>query len=83
MLMRGMPFLSVLFCILILITAIKVWKRKVLSWGWLGLLMIFLPQAQGMFRPNSTHYVILGLVSTFAGILIYTFDISRKAKGSV
>jgi len=76
---RSVPALAAMVCVLTLIIVMKVWKQKVLSWGWLGFLMIFMPQAQGMFRPNSALYVMFGLVSTFAGILIYTFDITRKA----
>ena len=78
MLVRVVPILAVFVCVLILVILIKTWKQKVLSWGWLGLLMIFLPQAQGMFRPNQIIYVIFGLVSTFAGILIFTYDITRE-----
>ncbi len=79
MFLRGVPALAAMACILILIIVMRVWKQKVLSWGWLGLLMIFLPQAQGMFRPNSALYVMLGLVSTVAGILIYTIDMAGDA----
>ena len=78
MLMRSLPVLAAMVSVLLLMISIKIWKGRVLSWGWLGILMIFLPQAQGLFRPNGTFYVILGLVSTFAGILLYTSDIARR-----
>jgi hypothetical protein len=80
MLMRSLPVLVAMASVMILMILVKARKRKVLSWGWLGILMIFLPQAQGMFQPNGTLYVMFGLVSTFVGILLYTHDITRKSK---
>jgi hypothetical protein len=80
MLMRSLPVLAAMASVMILMILIRARRRKVLSWGWLGLLMIFLPQAQGMFQPNGTIFVIFGLVSTFAGMLLYTLDITRRSK---
>ncbi len=78
--MRIMPYIATLICLLVLVFVMKLWKGKTLSWGWVGLLMIFLPQAQGLYRPNGTAYIVFGLVSTFIGILIFTFDLTRRGK---
>jgi hypothetical protein len=83
MLMRIMPYIATLVCMVALVIVMKLWKGKVLSWGWVGLLMIFLPQAQGLYRPNGTPYILFGLVSTFVGILIFTFDMTRRRKEKV
>jgi len=75
------PYIATLICVAALIVVMKLWKGKTIGWGWLGLLMVFLPQAQGLGSPNGTVYVLFGLVSTFAGILIFTFDITRTGRG--
>jgi len=78
--MRILPYIVTFICVAVLVIVMRLWKGKTLSWGWLGLLMIFLPQAQGLAAPNGTTYVVFGLVSAFVGILIFTFDMSRKKK---
>lgn len=80
MMMRIMPYIATLICLLVLVFVLKLWKGKNLTWGWVGLLMIFLPQAQGLYRPNGTAYIVFGLVSTFIGVLIFTFDLTRRGK---
>jgi phosphotransferase system glucose/maltose/N-acetylglucosamine-specific IIC component len=80
MLMRIMPYIVTLICVAVLVIVMRLWKGKTLSWGWLGLLMVFLPQAQGLATPNGKTYVAFGLVSAFVGILIFTFDMSRRKK---
>lgn len=74
---RIMPYIATAVCLVVLVIVMKLWKEKTLSWGWVGLLLVFLPQAQGLFRPNGPAYVVFGLVSTFIGILIFTFDMTR------
>lgn len=74
------PYVATLICVAALIFVMKLWKGKTISWGWVGLLMVFLPQAQGLGKPNGTAYILFGLVSTFVGILIFTFDITRSKK---
>ena len=78
---RVAPYIATLICVAALILVLKLWKNKTIGWGWLGLLMVFLPQAQGLFRPSGTAYVVFGLVSTFIGVLIFTFDITRTGTG--
>lgn len=80
---RLAPYIATLICVAALIIVLKLWKQKAISWGWLGLIMIFLPQAQGLYRPNGTAYILFGLVSTFIGVLIFTFDLTRRAKPAV
>jgi hypothetical protein len=80
MLMRIMPYIATLVCVVALIIVMKLWKGKTITWGWLGLLMVFLPQAQGLARANGTHYILFGLVSTFVGILVFTFDMTQRRK---
>ena len=77
---RLAPYIATLICVAALIIVLKLWKQKAISWGWLGLIMIFLPQAQGLYRPNGTPYILFGLVSTFIGVLIFTFDLMRRVK---
>ena len=78
MLARIMPYIATFICVAVLVVVIKLWKGKSLSWGWVGLLLVFLPQAQGLFRPNGPVYIVFGLVSTFIGILLFTFDMTRR-----
>ena len=72
------PYIATLICVAALIFVMKLWKGRTISWGWLGLIMVFLPQAQGLAEPNGTAYILFGLVSTFIGLLIFTFDITRS-----
>jgi hypothetical protein len=76
----ALPYVATLVCVSVLILVMRLWKGKTLSWGWLGLLMVFLPQAQGLIRPNGAVYVLFGMVSTFIGILIFAFDLTRRGK---
>ena len=77
------PYVVTFICVAALIVVIKLWKGRSITWGWLGLLMVFLPQAQGLGKPNGTAYILFGLVSTFVGILIFTFDMTRGSKEAV
>ena len=64
---------------IISILVLRFWKKiQVTSIGGLGLLLIFLPQAQGLYIHRGAAFTIYYLILSFIGVILLAIDVSRK-----